>query len=433
MHSIFRYIWLSYVIFLSNLVFADGLLEVKSAFYPKNNPYDDKHITYDIHLSYEYHMQLSDNSHLLINPSFSFDMENLVLDDISWHETSDNRATFTIEELTFSHYFESFEFNIGKQVFSWGLADLYNPSDHLNAVDTLEPLDTKKLGQWSTSLLYLGDKFNFHTIYIPRKTASRLPKKDNRWFLSVEEIQIAASSQLGFTPEIDLTRKVDHHSPTVGIQLMSGQIFNGWDIEFSFLHSQDATGVYLPELMGEQLDLVRLFPHYNEMSLGFSTAVDEYTFHGVSSYRNTLDNKQDDDYITFLLGGRRTFYMADYDVMLTLESIEEVTLVTEYVREKITHNRDEMSNYINSGFGRTLIDSLLINLELKFSEYTHLNLGLVKNFDKQNHYISIEFSHQLTDEVKINTGFDFLNGDPDSLFGQWSVNDRIFINTSYHF
>ncbi|MFT4929575.1 MAG: hypothetical protein ACI8WB_005709 [Phenylobacterium sp.] len=99
----------------------------------------------------------------------------------------------------------------------------------------------------------------------------------------------------------------------------------------------------------------------------------------------------------------------------------------------MSRHRDPNSAYVNSGFGRTLTNSILMNLELKFSEDTLFKLGLIQNFDKQDRYVSMEFSHQLSDDFKISTGLDLLSGSSDSLFGQWSDNDRLFLNTSYHF
>lgn len=407
---------------------ADGELEVGYAYYQHDSVYDSDKATLDAHLRYEYTWQLAGNSTLLVKPRLAFDKGNLFADDATLHEKSRSRANLAIEELTFTQYMNNFEFSIGKQVFSWGQGDMYNPSDHLNAVDTLDPLDNIKLGQWSASLLYLGDSYNFNLIFIPRMSPSRLPQQDNRWFRSTEAIQTAAAAQLGFVPQISLAQQNDHHRTSTGAQVTSGQWLPGWDIELSYLHSQDATGVYLPELNGTVLDLVRVFPGYDEASLGLSTAVDEYTFHGITSYHKTQNKQQDDDYLTFLVGARRTFYTSEQT-----ENLEEITLGLEYVKEKISRHRDPNSAYVNSGFGRTLTHSILMNLEFKFSEDTLLKFGFIKNFDKQDRYVSMAFSHQLSDDFKVTVGLDLLSGTSDALFGQWSNNDRLFLNTSYHF
>jgi hypothetical protein len=410
---------------------ADGVLEVGAAYYQHDNLYDADAFTLETQLRYEQNWQLTDSTTLLFKPRLGFDKGDLYSDKATLHEKNRSRSKFAVEELTLTHYLNNFELSVGKQVFSWSLGDMYNPSDHINPVDTLDPIDSQKLGQWSASLLYLGASANLNLIYIPRRSASRLPEQDNRWFRSIGAVQTAAAAQLGFVPSINLTRQVDHHRSTVGAQIISAQWLSGWDVELSYLHSQDATGVYLPELVGSQLDLVRVFPRYDEASVGLSTAAGEYTFHGVTTYRKTKDNQKDDDYLTFLLGGRRTFFVPDFSD--TIESVEEVTLALEYVKEKISRHRDPTSAYVNSGFGRTLTNSLLINLELKFSEDTLLKFGLIQNFDLQDSYVSTQLSHQLNDEFKVSIGLDVLNGTSDSLFGQWTNNDRLFLSTSYHF
>lgn len=407
---------------------ANGLIEVNSAYYHQDNKYDDAHAAVDTHLDYEHSWQLTEQSNLWIKPRLGLDTHNLYANSLTLQENSPNRSTLAIQELTFTHYFDNFEVNIGKRVFSWGLGDMYNPSDHVNPVDTLDPINNVKLGQWSASLSYLGSSSNINLILIPRRTSSRLPQQDNRWFRSLEAVQTAAEIQLGFRPTIGLDKQVKHHKATAGIQISSGEWLLGWDVELSYLHSQDATGVYLPELNGTQLDLIRVFPRFNEASVGLATAMGEYTFHGVTTYRNTQNNQQDDDYFTYLIGARRAFYT--YDLV---EVLEEVTVALEYVKENISTHRDPNSSYVNSGFGRTLTNSLLMNLTFKFTEDSSLVLGLINNFDLKDRYVSFEFSHQINDDLKISTGLDLLNGTPDSLFGQWASNDRLFINTRYHF
>jgi len=423
-------------------LWANGLLEVGTAYFRHDTPYENAPITLVARLHYEQNWQLADNTALLFKPRLGFDKGNLYADKATLHEKNHARSNFALEELTLTHYIDNFELSVGKQVFSWGLGDMYNPTDHLNPVDTLDPLDNRKLGQWSASLLYLGRSSNLNLIFIPRRSASRLPEQNNRWFRSLEAIQTAAAAQLGVIPDINLSRQIDHHRSTTGVQISSGQWLPGWDIELSYLHSQDAVGVYLPEVIaqprGTQLDLVRVFPQFGETSVGVSTALSEYTFQGIATYRNTKNNQQDDDYLTFLLGARRTFYFSNFKPSTSyisglLQNIEEVTLAVEYVKEKISHHRDPNSLYVNSGFGRTLPNSLLMNVEVKFSEDTLMKLGLVKNFDLQDRYVSIELGHQLNDDFKITIGLDLLSGEPDSLFGQWSSNDRLFFSTSYHF
>ncbi|MFT7531115.1 MAG: hypothetical protein ACI9FD_002126 [Gammaproteobacteria bacterium] len=426
-----RVMWVSAV--WVSVVSAGGVIEVGSGYYPQNSDFDSDSLTLETRLRYEQNWQLTDNSTLLFKPRLGLDNGNLYGGTATLHENNKSRSTFAIEELTFTQYVNNFEFSVGKQIFSWGMGDMYNSSDHVNSVDTLDPLDNLKLGQWGTSLLYLGNSSNINLVYIPRRSPSRLPQQNNRWFRSVQAIQTAAAAELGFTPEINLERQIDRHSASSGVQITSSQWLPNWDVELSYFHSQDATGVYLPEVNGTRLDLIRMFPSFDEASLGLSTAVGEYTFHSITSYRNTKNNQQDDDYFTFIVGARRTFYTSDFDAPELIQNIEDVTLGVEYVKEKISHHRDPDSNFVNTGFGRTLTNSILMSLELKFSEDTLLAFGVIENFDKQDRYFSMEFSHQFNDDFKISIGLDLLNGTSDSLFGEWTKNDRLYLIASHHF
>lgn len=421
------------LIFWVNGVSAAGILEVVSNFYDQDNEYEPENVTLEGIVSYEFNWQLSERGSLLFKPRMAYDTGELYSQSAVLHEKNRTRSTFAIEEFTYTHYFNNLEVTLGKQIFSWGQGDMYNPSDRINSIDSLDPLNNIKLGQWATSFLYLGSTSNINVIVIPRRTASRLPEQNNRWFRSLDAVEAAAEAQLGFIPNISLERESDNDHPSIGIQITSGQWIPGWDIELSYFHSQDDIGVYLPALNGNVLDLIRTFPRFNEASIGFSTAVGEYTFHGISVYRNTQNNQQDDDYFTFLLGGRRAFYAPDYYLTGLIQSLEEFTLSLEYVNENISHDRDVNSAFVNTGFGRTLTNSLLLNLEFKFIEEISLTFGLVQNFEPKNRYVSMEVSHQVNDDLSIKMGLGLLSGSPDTLFGQWSHNDRFFINTSYNF
>ena len=138
--------------------------------------------------------------------------------------------------------------------------------------------------------------------------------------------------------------------------------------------------------------------------LDFSTTFGEYELHGVLSYHDTRDNRMDDDYLTSLMGGRRTFYDTPFSNV-----IEEMTLGIEYVKEIIQHQQTEGNVYINSGFSRMMTDSLLSKLQLKFSADSTMEWVYIYNFSAHDNYLAVEFKHKFSDDLDLSVRFDRLN------------------------
>ena len=398
------------------------------AFYQEKSDFEDAQHFFEGKLLVDGHLELGENYQLQFKPSLRFDNRDRMNSKVQFRENDEARPAVTFQELTLTRYSEQFEISFGKQVFSWGTADLFNPTDNINPVDLLDPLNTSKLGQTSLSVRYLGESSDFHSVLLLKPTPSRLPSDTNRWFRSMQTIQDLATPLFGFTPDINIGDQIENDNIRFGFQLTSSHWLDGWDIELSYFHGYDPIGVYLPKMTSTAINLVRVFPEFDEYAIGFSTTFDEYEFHGMLSYHNTYDNSMDDDYITYLVGSRRTFYETPFH-----DFIEEIVLSIEYVKEEITSHQLDESNFIDSGFARTVTNSILANLDFKFSEDNSLQVNYIQNMTENDNYFSIETVHKLTDNFELSLQFDLLSGSSESFFGGWSNNDRFFIQSTYQF
>jgi hypothetical protein len=46
---------------------------------------------------------------------------------------------------------QAVEISLGKQIFAWGTADAFNPTDNLNPWDAMDPIDNEKMGVYSSA------------------------------------------------------------------------------------------------------------------------------------------------------------------------------------------------------------------------------------------------------------------------------------------
>ena len=68
-------------------------------------------------------------------------------------DTGQRRSYLDLKEATISGREGPLEITLGKQIYAWGTADAFNPTDNINPYDYLDVLDNEKLGVWSASAI----------------------------------------------------------------------------------------------------------------------------------------------------------------------------------------------------------------------------------------------------------------------------------------
>ncbi len=66
-------------------------------------------------------------------------------------DTGQRRSYLDLKEATISGRQGPLEITLGKQIYAWGTADAFNPTDNINPYDYLDVLDNEKMGVWSAS------------------------------------------------------------------------------------------------------------------------------------------------------------------------------------------------------------------------------------------------------------------------------------------
>ena len=244
-------------------------LSTSYSFYDQDSEFEAAQHFFSAELLLDGNIAFGDLYQLQLKPRLRFDNQQRVNGQLQLQEHDVARPAATFEELHLTRYGEQFEFSIGKQVFSWGMGDLLNPTDDINPIDILDPLNSEKLGQLALSLRYLGNTVNLHAVVVVDPDASRIPEINNRWFRSTTPIQTAAASILGFVPDVVFTPAVLETRPRFGLQLSSSSLLAGWDMELTYFYGHDPIGVYASELTSSQVNLSRVFPEFDEVGAGF--------------------------------------------------------------------------------------------------------------------------------------------------------------------
>ena len=160
----------------------DGFIEYRNFTYFRDDASDDKINRAEGVIKLEYEKYIGDLGKFLVAPKLIFDNDNYSSSYIDEFENKGaRRLSFDLEEYYAEFNFSSFDLKVGKQIFSWGKADGFNPTDNLNPRDYVDLfVEEEKIGVPAINLLYYWNDFTFDLIFIPTYTPTRLPLLNSR-------------------------------------------------------------------------------------------------------------------------------------------------------------------------------------------------------------------------------------------------------------
>jgi len=271
------------------------------------------------------------------------------------------RLSFNLEEYYAEFNFNSFDLKIGKQIFSWGKADVFNPTDNLNPRDYVDLFltDEQKIGVPAVNLLYYWNEFTFDFVFIPTYTPTRLPLIDSRHTFLDPKVPVNINGR-------DLPPNKLSNSQS-GLRI-SRHIL-GWDVSLSYYDGYDDI------TMGIIEDDKSITPEYNRIRViggDFATTFGGLGVHGEGS-QFFYDGGDDEDYFQYIMGVDYTWadVIKDHDIFL----------IFEYMGEKTTRSGREERPAFGSGLARVFTNSLLSTITYKFSDTLEAETKLLFNLD----------------------------------------------------
>ncbi len=384
-------------------------------------PQEATNTRYQANLKLEWSGSLNERTRYFFTPQ-------LYLDNLGWSsgvvdeepELNPDRFRVDLEEYYLRYNANRFDLTLGRQLFNWGIADGYNPNNNINPMDLLDVPTLKKMGVFSGSLRYSDEDLSAHLVVIPWFTPTRIPSFRSRWQGDFGE----AASQFSGLELVSGGRELPDHrfeDAAYAVRLSSSTLLRGWDLAVSFYEGFDPIGVLRGEQRGSQIALSQVFPRFQESGLSFSTTWSSLEFHGEAGLHDTQDNRMDDDYLEYILGLNWTYY----DLPFTEESF----LILEYADERITRNQSAYTPFSGSGeYVRPFKGSWIASVRLSFNQETQLTLSGLRNPSSQDGVWRAKLSHQFSDSLKLDLGGEWIYGSPDTFFGHWSHNDRIWAN-----
>jgi len=133
-------------------------------------------------LEIEYDRDIGDNMRLFIDALLQDDDDNFThgfVDDFEDDDLKRNNFNFTEDFLDI--YFTDFDLRLGKQIITWGKADVSNPTDNINPTDYSNLVDDETIGVVAANLNYYWNDWNLQVVGVPGFTPTRLPPQGTRF------------------------------------------------------------------------------------------------------------------------------------------------------------------------------------------------------------------------------------------------------------
>lgn len=331
---------------------------------------------------------------------------------------------------------DRFNIRAGYQIFSWGVADIYNPTDMLNPRDYSDIFDFEKDGMPALKFTFAGDKISFDGVWMPVPLESELPYEDSRF---VQPFLSAANNPLfpviGIPPaNVDLT--LNELTPPLSIK--SSQFaarvlatVGRFDLGLSYFNGFEK--VPSPEvIIGWPNPLTGKIPatvnevYIREQIIGFSavTGYKGLNMKGeaalVIPYKSTHDvGAADDLNFVYVVGADYTFF--------DLFDKDDLTITLEYVQQinSTKPNWEDFADpFQNTIFGRIVY---------RFSERFNIELLGIYNFDNNGYYVQPEITWKPIEDLVFTFGGSILGGPSDTLFGLFDKQDRVYVSSAFYF
>ena len=303
--------------------------------------------------------------------------------------------------------------SLGKQIFAWGTADFYNPTDNLNPYDFLDPIDNEKMGVYSVASRLTVGPSSLVFVIVPVFTPSRSPFGKSRW-TPVPDSPVIVDSREVPEPALDNIQYATRARTTLA----------GWDVSASYYDGFENTAV-LRSVPDDQLHFTPVFTRQKVAGLDFSTTFGKLEWHTEGVFKLVQRNGRHDRF----QGITGVNYTWDE---IGLKWLDQIALIFEYARETIlTSTRRPI---VEPTGLRAFQDTLASRLQFKFTEETQVKLvGALDLATSPSHYFQAKVAHKLSDALHVEGGVDFFAGLRETFYGRWKDNDRFTFMAKYYF
>ncbi len=403
-----------------------GTLTYKSFIHFEDTPGDEQNVRNEGILRLEWRRRLARWSRIDIVGRAQGDDAGLARDvTFQVPDRSRFRSILELEEAVLGFQGGPLDVTFGKQIFAWGTADAFNPTDNLNPHDFLDPIDNRKLGVYSAAAHLGAGPVGLTLVFVPFFTPSKTPLRDERWVPPLDE-------QAGVTLESRELPDRDLENAQYAARLQA--TVAGWDVAVSYFNGFEHTPVLKRATVPGAVRLTPVFTRMQAAGLDFSTTWGNLEFHGEGAVKMVQRNGREDRF-QGLLG-------LNYRWDIGRAALDRINLILEYGREEVLDTHRDSSvlptdDLVELGvlqLNNVARDAVFGEARFTFTEDTWLRLRSAVDLTREaSGYGQLAVRHAVLPALHVEAGVDAFVGDRDTFWGRWQDNNRVYLFVEYFF
>jgi len=348
-------------------------------------------------------------------------------DDLS--DKSRNRVY--VEEAYIDLVFEKWDLRAGKQVFSWGKADGFNPMNTLAPMDYTDVLDTddEKIGIFALNAKYYLGGYEIQAVFSPVFTGTVFPSADSRWQFGMPGYVDVQGENYRTEYSISVS-KPEQKLKNSSFALKLAKNFSRLDVSLSYFCGYRHVPEILQEIEGMdaanktmKVDIRQQYYRQQVISGDFSFVLDKYVLKGEGGLHFPKGIPNDSPYFQYVTGIDRVFGS-------TIGS-NNLTVILQWMHEL----KSGKIGYSGRDFNHLFQKNVMASLEQELSASTQISLQGVYALKYEDFYLRPKLAHNISDGLNLSVSADVLGGKKakNGLFSGFSDNNRAHIRLKYGF
>ena len=372
----------------------------------------------EVRLELRVEAEISDAVEFVIVPQVIFDDDEL--SEGGQEDPLDDELTrqqVALKEAYLRVSVGDFDIRAGELVFSFGSADLLNPTDVLNALDYTVLLDPDKIGVPAVEVSWWpgGGNHGLKLMWLPAFVPARLPPAGERYYpIGPDSTPPIVARDLPATTlaNSEGAARVEMTFGPVDVSLLA---FRGFNRLPSFR-----------TILTAQAPFVALQPTYDRRTvLGADVAFElsDWVAHAEAAHVIT-DSDSDDDYLQGVVGLNRSWYPYDRELQWFVE------VAGEWVAEEAAVRGVGLA----SGLQRAFSGAVLSRLQFEPARDLVVEVAGGWIFDgPDSWFVQPKLSYRLGPHTELAFGADLMDGEDNAFFTLFHPDERAYFTTTLSF
>ena len=362
----------------------------------------------------------------------SFKMEMVSRKDLQDHFR--NRLLY-LREAYFLFVNQKIDVRLGKQLATWGTADIYSPTNNLNPVDYSDffDLENNQLGVWMVrAKRFHGNHAYTEVLISPSLPTIAVPNPNSRWVIGLPRAMPHPSETNILLPINYAYADIHPNYRDIGFMMgcRNGITLGQWDLSQSALIGPNFSPTFTESI--NSIDAsgvnVELKPNYQRQyvfGLDFATAFKYLGLRGEMALKGLSEPNSKHGlstlYYEYTIGVDRTFSRLVFN--------KNVQTIFQWVQQIVLKDEEAVEGNIRFFLQKAII----FRTELALNYFSSFTIQSLYTLDAKNWYIQPSLKYRILDGLTLMTSADIVFGKTNGFLGQYINNDRFQLKIMYDF